>query len=132
MDSYLSTVIPDYATTTLSVTPQNTIKETPILRQNLLTYDSGAIEAVSVTDDIYFQVSLEWTSISIADAATIRDFFLASAKGHGMAQSFKWLHPTDGNTYVVKFLQAPSKSILHSMPGLSKIATIKLQVIGNA
>ena len=65
--------------------------------------DDGSEERVSLSDDSIFYCTLIWTYKNASDAGTIMDFFHDAAKGNGNAESFKWTHPTDGHSYVVRF-----------------------------
>jgi hypothetical protein len=129
MYDYLSTVTPDYSATTLSVSPQNVLTETVSWKQNVQEADDGTEQVLSLGGP-FFNVQLQWDVISDSDAGTVFDFFSDSAKGKGFAQSFKWTHPTDGHTYVVKFRSNLKRVFTTSMVDWRKIDAVDLKVIG--
>ena len=99
---YLSAATADN-NVTLSVTPTNVIVEEGSKNQSIRMGDDGSEERVSLSDNSIFYCTLQWTFKSESDAGTIMDFYHDAAKGNGNAESFKWAHPTDGHTYVVRF-----------------------------
>lgn len=103
MYDYISTVTPDYSSTTLNITPQGVIVEDGSKNVNINEGYGGAEEAAILSSQSVFFVSLQWNAISRADSGTVFDFYHDANKACGIARSFKWLHPTDGHTYVVKF-----------------------------
>lgn len=129
MYDYLSVVSPDYSATTLSVTPQNILSEMVSWKQNVQETDDGTEQVLSLGGP-FFKVQLQWDVISDADAGTIFDFFSDSSKGKGFAQSFKWEHPTDDHTYVVKFRSKLKRVFSVQMASYRKIDAVDLKVIG--
>ena len=81
----------------------------------------------SYTTAPIFNILLEWEKLTIADAETIFDFYSASAKAKGMARTFEFPHPTDGATYIVRFIDKMAKNIMN---GIGGIAQVRLRVIG--
>lgn len=128
MYDYLSAVTPDY-NATLNITPQNVLVEDANWNQVVQESDDRT-EQVLTLGGPFFDVRLEWTAISLTDAGTIFDFFNDSAKGAGFARSFKWSHPTDGHTYVVRFRSRMNRSYSVNMPGFLKVNALTLRVIG--
>jgi hypothetical protein len=128
MYDYLNTVAPDYDGT-LNVTPQNVMVEKTTWKQNVQETDDGTEQVLSLGGP-HFLVSLQWTSLNESDAGTITDFYNDSAKGKGFARSFKWDHPTDEHTYVVKFRSAMQKRYVAQKGVYREISEIKLKVIG--
>ena len=61
--------------------------------KQVITLDGGADE---------WETILIFTKISESEAGTILNSFTDSAKGDGIANTFKWAHPSDGHTYVVR------------------------------
>lgn len=133
MHKYLpsSPVVPD-CSVTLSVTPRNVLVESPAMQQEILEYDSGDTEAVTISDNIYFDVTLEWDNISSVEAGYIMDLYLLETQGKGMARTFRWLHPFTGYTYVVKFASPPVLGFLSTRPTRRKVSQVNLRVVGNA
>ena len=99
---YVSTVTPDNDVT-LSVEPQNVLVERATKNQIIHLADDGSEERVSLSADSIFWVVLQWNYLNESDAGTLLDFWNSATKGNGRAESFKWSHPTDGHTYVVRF-----------------------------
>lgn len=130
MASYLSSVTADYTTTELSVTPQQIMEESLILDQVIHESDGGGISVVTLSGNVYFDVTLQWDTISEVDSATIIDFWADSGKGNGMARTFYWQHPLDSNTYTVQFFSGITQISKTSAPGYKGIANITLRVTG--
>jgi len=128
MYDYVSTVTPDYSAATLSLTPHNVMSELSEKNQVIHTADDNSEERISLSDDNIFRVTLAWEVITEAEAGTIVDFYYDSTKGNGIARTFKWDHPTDGHTYVVRF---DGKIIRQIRPAsLYDIKSITLRVVG--
>lgn len=127
MYDYLAVATPDY-NATLSVTPQRTMLEDGGKNQKINIGDDGSEERISLADASIFYVTLQWAVISEANAGTIVDFYHDTAKGNGMVRSFKWTHPTDGHTYVVRFASKLPR-LLTAGHAFSKI-DIRLKVLG--
>lgn len=128
MYDYLDIVAPDYSTTTLSVSPQRVFTEWGEKNQVVHLFDDGSERGISLSDDSIFTVRLQWADISEADAGTIVDFFHDTSKANGITRSFKWDHPTDEHTYVVKFRSALPRSIY--VEGSHGITEVDLKVVG--
>lgn len=130
MADYLSTLTADYTTTELTVTPQRTMVETPSRNQIVHEADGGNISVVSLSDTVYFNVSLQWPVISDADSNTIIDFWSDTTKADGRARTFYWPHPKDGNTYTVRFLDPPKQNTKAGMINHKEISQVTLRVEG--
>ena len=100
---YLDVVVPDNDQTLSTPKPQKTLVEKGLLNQEVHVGDDGSEERVGFSTKRIFYVTLQWDFLSEADAGTIMDFYFDAAKGNGRIESFKWAHPTDGHTYVVRF-----------------------------
>ena len=129
MYDYLSTITPDYGTTTLSVSPSATLVEQGKKTAVIHTADDGSEERISLDDDPIYTVTLQWDNISASDAGTILDFYYDAAKANGQVRSFKWAHPTDGHTYVVRFA-GPIKRQYRAGFSVHSIQSITLRVLG--
>lgn len=110
MKDYLNSATPDYSTTTLSVNPDKVIYEKSEFNQVRHEMDDGSSKVVTINDAPTFKVVLGWKKRN-ADIQTIFDFFNDATKAKGMARTFKWEHPTDGNTYVAQFASNMTKRI---------------------
>ena len=110
MADYLPTKTADYTSTTLSITPQNTLEERGVKKQKKHEFDDGSISVVNLSVADFFTVTLQWDIVSNEDAGTIMDFWQDVGKANGSEQTFYWEHPTDGNTYVVRFMSPLSRT----------------------
>lgn len=114
MYDYLSAVSPDY-NSTLDVSPQEVLPEIVEKNQVIHKFDDGSERVVSLDDTAIFHVKLRWNrGITKSDAGTIFDFYADASKANGMARSFKWDHPLDGHTYVVRFRSELSREWFES------------------
>lgn len=102
MYDYLSSASPDNDQT-LNVSPQDVLVESSSKRGEIHIGDDGSEERVAFSTASIFYVTLTWDKITTSDLGTIFDFYNDSAKGNGEFESFKWVHPSDGHTYVVRF-----------------------------
>jgi len=130
MSTYLSDVTADYTAVELSISPQNIMVEEGQKRQYVHEYDDGDLYVVT-TSNSYFTVTIQWDWISDADAAIVLAFFHDATKADGMARSFYWHHPVDGNIYTVKFGSDLTLTDEVSKIGAKVIPAITLRVEGN-
>lgn len=126
MYDFLSQVTPDYDTF-LTIAPQEVIQEEGQLNQVVHLGADGSEEVVTYSTKKIFHVVLLWPCKSKADAGTIFDFYFDAAKANGIARSFKWTHPGDGHTYVVKFREKMGRSDHYFYHGVD---SMKLKIIG--
>ena len=103
MYDYLSVVAPDNDVTLSTPLPQDVLTEKGLINQEIHLGDDGSEERVGFSTAVIFYVTLVWKALEAADSGTILDFYFDAAKGNGRIESFKWSHPTDGHTYVVRF-----------------------------
>jgi hypothetical protein len=109
---YLSVVSPDYSTTTLNVIPQNVVVEQFDKVQEVLELDDENVFVITYSNTPKIKVTLQWSEwLSSTDAATLIDFWADTSKANGRARTFKWPHPTDGYTYVARFLSDISRTL---------------------
>ena len=127
MYGFLGTVSPDYSTVALSVTPQEVLVEEGQLNQVVHLGADGSEEVVTYSTKKIFYVTLIWSRKLTEDIGTIFDFYFTEAKANGIARSFKWTHPTDSHTYVVKFREKLARNDYYFYQG---IGSTKLKVIG--
>jgi len=102
MYDYLSAAVAD-KDVTLSVAPQEILTEQSSKNTVIHLGDDGSEVRVNLSDASIFYVTLQWDYLDESDSGTVIDFWNDTVKGNGMANSFKWGHPTDGHTYVVRF-----------------------------
>lgn len=130
MADYLPDKLADYTTTTLSVVPQKTMLEEADKNQIVHEADDGTLSVVSLSDQTKFTVTLQWDSITNDESDTIMDFFMNNLKGNGRERTFYWEHPTDGNTYTVRFLQPLSKTYTAGFVSYKAVNQTQLRVEG--
>jgi len=131
MYDYLSVVTPDYSATTLSVSPQKIVPETGQKNQILNVGDDGSEEVIDLSDDFLFMTALSFVQSS-SDIGLVLDFYFDSSKANGIARSFKWAHPKDGHTYVVKFRGPMTRNWEEDLieGGYQSVRQISLKIIG--
>ncbi len=71
MYDYLSTITPDYSTSTLSVTPQGLIQEDGDKHQVVHESDDTSEEVVSISDSSIFHCTLHFNHKSASDIGLI-------------------------------------------------------------
>ena len=133
MWDYLSAtpVTPDY-NFEMSVKPQKLLLEDGQKTQIVHLGDDNSEEVISFSDDSIFYVTLQWTALSEADAGTIYDFYHDTAKGNGIARSFKWTNyaETDQHTYTVRFASPLPRKIMTG--NIHRYLDITIKVLGRA
>lgn len=127
MADYLSQVTADYDSTQLNIDSQRILSEVPNVNQALHKFDDGSVEAVDFGGNESYTVELEWNALEASDTNTIIDFFMDSSKADKHANTFEWVHPTDGNTYCARFLTNPIKQIKSGYYGIPRV---KLHIEG--
>lgn len=126
MADYLSTGVADYTATELSVTPQDILPVNPVKNQLMLWTDAEAPHVINIDDDSVFTVNLSFKYISDADAKTIMDFWITDSIANGKENTFYWVHPTDGETYVARFVSYPSNNQYPGVLAYQGITNVKL------
>ncbi len=130
MSDYLGVKGAEYSATTLQVTPQNTMVELADKNQVVHEADDGTISVVSLSTTNIFTVTMQWDGLTEAEADTIRDFWADTSKGNGRARTFYWKHPTDGETYTVRFLEPLQKTFSTNLGNYRQIQQVKIRVEG--
>lgn len=126
MYDYLSTVAPDNEETLTTPKPCE-VSEELFRNQVIHEGDDGSEEVVILDPDVVGYVTVVFPKLTAADAGTILDFYLSASKGNCMAESFKWVHPSDGHTYVVKFRSDVTRTLKYTK---FQFANIKFKVMG--
>jgi hypothetical protein len=124
---YVSEVAAD-VDVTLNVSPQSIIWEGGAKAIEIHEGLDGSEERIILSDQSVFRVRLQWRALTEADAGTIFDIYHDTAKACGMATSFKWDHPADGHTYVVRFDSDLSRFRQNAI--IYGFATLRLKVLG--
>jgi len=126
MYDYLSVVAPDNDETLSTPKPSKVIED-PIRNQEIHEGDDGSEEVVTLATAVIYYVTVLFPKLKASDAGTILDFYLDDSKGNCMAESFKWDHPSDGHTYVVKFRSNAKRTLQYT---IFEYPNIKLKVMG--
>jgi len=128
MADYLPQKTADYTGSQLTVTPQTTLVETPQYTQKLNMADDGSSNPTTLDSDPFYDATLQWRVLGQSDAETIIDMWADPSKAKGVLYTFEWPHPTDGNTYIVRFKSNPQKNIKPA--NRYEVPEIKLRVEG--
>ena len=128
MYRYLTSKTADYTSEAFEVKPTTTIPQTGKKTQVVHEFDDGSVSVIGISSNNFFDVVLQWRSISDADQATSMDFWHLETKGAGMRRTFYWLHPIDGKKYTVRFM-GPLTTSYDGLGNLS-ISQIPLRVEG--
>lgn len=107
MYDYLPTVSADADYTlggsSYEIHPQGVIAEAGTFKQVIHEGDDGSEERISLSDQAVFRVRLSWEVLTGSDSGILYDFYYNPSIAKGRLRSFKWKHPDDGHTYVVRF-----------------------------
>ena len=126
MYDYLSVVAPDNDETLSTPKPSEVVEEL-FRNQDVHLGDDGSEEVITHDPAVIGYVTVLFPKLKAADAGTILDFWLDDTKGNCMAESFKWEHPSDGHTYVVKFRSDVKRTLRYTT---FQFPNIKLKVMG--
>jgi len=126
MYDYLSVVAPDNEETLTTPMPSDVIEHLYI-NQEIHEGDDGSEEVITYDPAVVGYVTVVFPKLTASDAGTILDFYLSASKGNCMAESFMWVHPSDGHTYVVKFRSDATRTLKYTT---FQFANIKLKVMG--
>lgn len=114
MHNFLSPKTASYTATNFNVSPQRIIFERGEKKSKIYQGHDTSNQRFIYKSASVFEVELQWDVLSESDAGTILDFYHDSAKACGILRTFQWPHPTDGYTYVVRFIGDISRSITPS------------------
>jgi len=103
MATFLDSAEPDYADEVLSIKPHEVLHIEDSENQIIDRFDDNSDETYAYSDTVEWRVFLKWENLSSANHDTIFGLYYDPVKANKKARSFLWEHPTDGNTYVVKF-----------------------------
>jgi len=123
---YLSATTADYTTTQLDISPQEVMVETGKFNQVRKRLDDGTPKVLTRSATPQFLFRVKWNYLSEADANTIYDMYFDTAKAYGSGRSIEFPHPTETNTYIVRFWSEISREIRY----LRGIAEIELLIEG--
>ena len=130
MYDFLSASAADYTSTDLNVAPQRVLEEEGSKNQVVHMGDDGSEERISLDNDSIFYTTLQWDALSSTDAGKIVNFYYSTDIANARQRSFRWIHPTDGHTYTVRFASDLRR---FEKPGnVYGIHQIRLRVLGRA
>ena len=101
MYDYLDVATPDN-NVTLTLKARGAVREIGMFNQVVHQGDDASREVVTLATDKISYLDYPWKALDEDDAGTIFDYYFDTAKGYGLARSFKLDYP-DGHTYVVMF-----------------------------
>jgi len=132
MYDYLSTITADYTSTSLNMTsirPQDVVTEESQWNQEIRMGSDGSVEVVDLTSGpICFYCNVKFNHKSSSDIGTVYDFYHDTAKANARANTFQWIHPTDGHTYVARFWSKIPRTL--GRPSYQALPSITLRVEG--
>ncbi|MFH1738317.1 MAG: hypothetical protein ABIH23_04870 [bacterium] len=102
MYDFLSAITPAYDYT-LTLAAQGPIRIIGTANQVVQLGDDESEIIISLDDSSVFHVFYPFKALTESDAGTIFDLYHDTNKANKRANTFKWTHPTDGHTYVVRF-----------------------------
>lgn len=127
MHLYLQTASPDN-NVLLNITPQDVFSERGNRHQIIHIMDDGSEERIDLSTKLVFYITLMWENLSRTEASEIFNFWCDEYKGNGITKTFKWTHPIDGHTYVVRFDSDIERSL--KVAEIYGFARIQLKVLG--
>jgi len=126
MASALSQKTPDYDAF-LPNLPIASFSESISITTNILEVDSGDEERVQIAQPD-FRVTLNLPKLKKSQLEELIEFYTNETKANGKMRSFKWTHPVDGHTYVVRFDTDLIDVIRHGL--FTDELSITLRVLG--
>jgi len=128
MADSLSLGVADYTTTELNVTPQRVLPIAASKNQELLFTDDENPLVINIEDTTVYRVDLIFNHITLADADTLMDFWIDTSKANGMENTFYWRHPTDGYTYVARFISNPTHQVYGGISTHEGVLNVRLYI----
>ena len=101
MAHYLSYKEPDYDAEFPNL-PIESLTESIDIEYNIMETEDNDEERIAMGEPSFI-VTLNFPNLSKSQVATLFDFYFNEDKANGKINSFKWTHPIDGCTYVVRF-----------------------------
>ena len=126
MATFLSVKAAD-VNTTLELIPQGSLTDASDFIQTSHEADDGTIIVTTFSDQSYFDVTLQWDILTTAEAESIISLWQSTV---GREKTFYWKHPTDGSTYVVRFMSPPTRVQTGNIFNYRGINSITLRVEG--
>lgn len=132
MYDYLSSYTVNFTSSAINLSPHEQIIEEGSKRQFVRYGDDLSEERISYSNNSIFYVTLQWINSRSSDIGTILDYYHSTAKGNGMARTFKWNNISDGHTYVVRFDGALNRKIVPApySGGLHSLSSVRFKILG--
>ena len=128
MHNYLSNTTPDYTGETLDIIPHTILDITGSKSQILYTFKDESHAVKSISDQSYFDITLQWEYLSDDDYDTIMDLWHNVNKANGFERTFSWVNPVDDITYTARFM---SEFILeYIVRGIKQAYGVALRIEG--
>ena len=101
MANYLPYKEPDYNAEFPDL-PVESLSESINAEYKIAETEDNDEERVAISEP-FFIVTLDFPHLPKSQIAMLFDFYFDEDKTNGKVNTFKWTHPTDGCTYVVRF-----------------------------
>ncbi len=101
MANYLPYKEPDYNAEFPDL-PVESLSESINAEYKIAETEDNDEERVAISEP-FFIVTLDFPHLRKSQIAMLFDFYFDEDKTNGKVNTFKWVHPTDGCTYVVRF-----------------------------
>ena len=128
MRSYFTAATTATYNYTFTLVPQSILKMTGDKTQIVHKFDDGSVRVASLSSQSYFEETLVFDVLTAAEQEIIFDLWHNSSKANGRENTFYWLHPLDGYTYVVRFMDILTIERSNSL--YSKIAGVIFRIEG--
>ena len=126
MADYLPYKTPDHDGVFPNI-PIESFSENIAASSNVVETDDGDEERISLSLPD-FRVTLNLPKLKKDQLESLIDFYVDETKANGKLRSFKWTHPVDGCTYVVRFDSDLVDVVRHGL--YSDELSVTLRVLG--
>lgn len=130
MADYLISKDADYVAEELAITPQQTLEDTAEKTQKTFQADNGWMNVTSFGTETYFTVSLQWEILTLKETQFIESLWASPNKANGSERTFYWVHPSDGYTYVARFMSPIKRTQKGNMCNYRSISSVSLRLEG--
>jgi len=131
MFDYLSNMVADYTTETLSVGCQVDLEFKTKVHQVVHEFDDGTVKRKNISSTVWYEGYLQWPKgLDAADHDTVTDIYSNSSKANFGENTIYWEHPTDGHTYVLQFMGELAHRWAAELPNHIQIPSIPVRIVG--
>jgi hypothetical protein len=129
MKTYLSSKVADYQEI-LTLNPTTVMPITGDKNQVVHEYDDTNISVVSISDQSFFIMQLQWEYRDDTDRNLVFDWWHNPLKANGRARSFYWQHPvfTD-EYYTIRFTTPLTERFFPHL--IKSIDVVNIRIEGN-